>query len=448
MKVISLITALASSILLMASTSWSAASPGSAEAKPSYPRIAAILIGRKDYQDASLVRQVGKVDAVVYQFLPSHSPRKMSRILQEVKAANPDLLAFQYVIHNERTTRTDTSWAPAVRKMNSEKWWLYNADTNERVILKDFPRIGVPNYTLFGPADASGIRYGEWFAQWTYRKYFKNVPEWDGVYLDNIWWQPRNGGDWNRDGVNDSPRTTETAKWHRDGLAVILKEYRGLLNGKLVVGNIGSLGHEKAVYPEFDGLIDGGSLENYVGYRWSAEGLDFTGKDNGWGSWKLMMDRYYRSLGAVNAPGLVMFNQYGDPEDYQAFRYGFASSLLGGAYYIFTRDGSKWRTIEWFDEYDLAGRGTTSWLGRAKDDPPKTAWSKGVYRRDFENGIVLVNPRGNGDTVVQIEAGYMTFPGRQDPAVNSGQPVRELHIPDRSGVLLVNEHFFKNLPKT
>ena len=52
---------------------------------------------------------------------------------------------------------------------------------------------------------------------------------------------------------------------------------------------------------------------------------------------------------------------------------------------------------------------TSTWV-RAIDPPQSRAYQNGVYMRRFENGMALVNPRGqwNADTV-QIEPGYQTL---------------------------------------
>jgi hypothetical protein len=60
-----------------------------------------------------------------------------------------------------------------------------------------------------------------------------------------------------------------------------------------------------------------------------------------------------------------------------------------------------------------------------------------VYRRNFEHGTVLVNPKGNGAKTVTIEAGYHRFQGNQAPAVNNGQPVTSVTLADRDGIFLV-----------
>jgi hypothetical protein len=66
-------------------------------------------------------------------------------------------------------------------------------------------------------------------------------------------------------------------------------------------------------------------------------------------------------------------------------------------------------------------------------------WQNGVYRRDFENGVALVNPRGNGQQTVQLEAGLRRIAGNQDPAVNNGQAVDTVTLQDADGIILVRD---------
>ena len=75
--------------------------------------------------------------------------------------------------------------------------------------------------------------------------------------------------------------------------------------------------------------------------------------------------------------------------------------------------------------------------GRAIDVPQYDEWQRGVYMRRFENGMVLVNPKGNGTKTVQIEPGYKRFIGNQDPATNNGQPTQSVTLRERDGLILV-----------
>ena len=118
-------------------------------------------------------------------------------------------------------------------------------------------------------------------------------------------------------------------------------------------------------------------------------------------------------MAAIAEPKLVAFHQNGSPTDYKALRYGLASCLLDDGYFAFTDDAKGYSGVVWFDEYDAK-------LGQAVTPPATTAWQKGVYRRDFENGIALVNPRGNGPVEVTLEEDFRRLDGKQAPTVNNG----------------------------
>ena len=83
-----------------------------------------------------------------------------------------------------------------------------------------------------------------------------------------------------------------------------------------------------------------------------------------------------------------------------------------------------------------ASRFNTS-LGTATSAPPTAAWQNGVYRRDFQNGIALVNPKGNGPKTVSLETSYTHLSGQQAPTVNNGQTVTTVTLNDRDGVILL-----------
>jgi hypothetical protein len=73
-------------------------------------------------------------------------------------------------------------------------------------------------------------------------------------------------------------------------------------------------------------------------------------------------------------------------------------------------------------------------LGNAISSPQTAAWQHGVYRRDFDNGIALVNPKGNGAQTVQHETSYKRLLGSQAPGVNNGQTVTSVTLQDRDGI--------------
>jgi hypothetical protein len=99
--------------------------------------------------------------------------------------------------------------------------------------------------------------------------------------------------------------------------------------------------------------------------------------------------------------------------------------------YFFIDDGSYDLTHElWFDEF-------TADLGQPTEGRRTAAWSQGVWRREFERGIAMVNPKGNGAQTVDLGGTFHKLSGAQDPSVNDGATVTQVTLPDRDGLILL-----------
>jgi len=59
-----------------------------------------------------------------------------------------------------------------------------------------------------------------------------------------------------------------------------------------------------------------------------------------------------------------------------------------------------------------------------------------VWRRDFDNGIVLVNPAGNGAKTVDLGGTFHKLTGTQAPDINNGATVTSVTLADRDGIVL------------
>jgi len=162
-------------------------------------------------------------------------------------------------------------------------------------------------------------------------------------------------------------------------------------------------------------------MEGMIGHDWSPET---------YGGWQVMMARYRRTMAALGEPKLALFHQVGSVTDYQSVRYGLTSALMDDGYYVFNSTAQNGGDAPWFDEYQVQ-------LGNAVGGPSTAAWQSGVYRRDFDNGIALVNPKGNGTQTVTLEASFTHFTGQQAPAVNNGATVTSVTLQDRDGIILM-----------
>jgi hypothetical protein len=144
------------------------------------------------------------------------------------------------------------------------------------------------------------------------------------------------------------------------------------------------------------------------------------------------MKGYRKVMAALAAPKLGICSWDGTLTDYQGMRYGFASCAMDDGYFAYTNSSKPYYGAPHFDEFDAK-------LGAAVSGPSLSAWQSGVYRRDFANGIVLVNPKGNGSRTVKLEGDFVKIKGTQDTSVNNGATVREVTLKDRDGVVLLRK---------
>ena len=200
-----------------------------------FPRIGAMLIAvNSGFTDPAMQEDIARLDLAVLQFLPTFnewSDTSIAEVLGRIKSRNPDITLLQYVIVNEQFLDSD-AYPGVGRKIDAERWWLYQSGGSGQIVRGE-GRIsqGEANYTRFSPRDLNGLSYSEWLADWSYRVFYENVPQWDGIYVDNFWISPRHNGDWNRDGSTDSRGSEIVARWHREGMADFVRAVSAKLPG-------------------------------------------------------------------------------------------------------------------------------------------------------------------------------------------------------------------------
>ncbi len=121
----------------------------------------------------------------------------------------------------------------------------------------------------------------------------------------------------------------------------------------------------------------------------------------------------------------------GTQTDYASMRFGLCTTLLSDAYYWYSDPGAD--NLWWYDEYDNAGAGK-GYLGQ----PTGAAYSvgSGSWRRNYQGGIVLVNP-GDASVTIPLGGTYKKIAGTQDRVVNDGSSVTAVTIPAKDGIVLL-----------
>ncbi len=121
---------------------------------------------------------------------------------------------------------------------------------------------------------------------------------------------------------------------------------------------------------------------------------------------------YPEWIASAAAPNLTTVQTYGASNDYQLMRFGLCSALMNDGYfsYALSSAGHAVNGIYWYDEYDNAGAGR-GYLGQ----PTGSATRVGnAWRRDYANGIALVNPTTAAVTV-QLGGTFRKINGTQAP---------------------------------
>jgi hypothetical protein len=393
---------------------------------PPFPRIAGVQISAPfDYADFEA--QLAKQSITVLNYWPGMNPGgvSMDSVIQGIKAINPNALVFLYVDADEQfTDQNNSAWGGLRAQIDNMKWWLYSDSSMSSPVPSFYGNGGdTINFTPYTPKDSSGDDAVDYITKWLVQNVYDPNSAADGLYMDNVFPQPRVAGDWYRDGTVLQPSDPRAQAAIQAGYERYFSLVRQLIPGKYEVGNVGTWGEGGPIPAGYEGMLDGGEMEGAIGQNWSIET---------WGGWQAMENQYYAIMAAANSPKLVIFNQQDDPTNYQSMRYGLTSCLMNDGYYDFTSSTSPYSGVQWFDEYNVN-------LGMPLSPPPTAAWQNGVWRRDFTNGIALVNPKGNGPQTVQLGGTFVKIKGTQDPAVNNGQTVTSVTLQDRDGIILLRQ---------
>jgi hypothetical protein len=423
-------------IALTAAAATAASAAAGAFTPPPFPRLAGANIGApQNYNDATYEANMSKLSWVILSMYPGFKPGGMSMdaVVKAIKAKNPKELVFLYVNENERDD-SGGAFASYEAKLNSMNWWLYvSGGSGTRVASAYGNGYYAINNSLHTPKDSNGDDAVDWMTKFFVQNYYGAAPSSDGFFMDNVFWTPEVDGDWLRNGTTDPGSSAVAGTALRQGYQRFFGLARQLMPGKYMIGNIGNWADATTAIPEYQGMADGGVLEAYIGKSWSYES---------WAGWQAMMNKYHKIMSMVTGPKLLMFNAWGAANDYQNFRYSLASSLMDDAYFCYTDSAHPYSSVTWFDEYNNN-------LGAAISPPQTAAWQKGVYRRDFANGIALVNPKGNGPQTVTLETKFVKIKGSQAPTVNNGATVTTVTLNDRDGIILLRQSpSHKPLPPT
>jgi hypothetical protein len=287
-----------------------------------------------------------------------------SATVTALKAANPGLKIFMYVDMMSSDPTDPTGIADWVgytdANQNHPDWFLQDAD-GQRLIFQKYPSARVMDVGNRTYQDA-GIPHVVAMAR---------AAGFDGVFLDDANASLR----WVLAGGSAASVSYPTeAAWQAAVYSFFTRVAPQLhAAGLEVVANIGGSTITPGLWQKWNAPVDGAMEESWTD---GGEGLGQQVPD--W-STKLANVAWSEANGKY-----AILNSYNTTE--AGNTYGLASMLLvAGGWSSYDTANSRYQTEAWYPEYDTAAQ-----LGAPLGG--YTVLPDGVYRRDFANGVVLVNP--------------------------------------------------------
>lgn len=250
----------------------------------------------------------------------------------------------------------------------------------------------------------------------------------DGIMLDCLWHGPPAEMDVNCDGQIN--RDDELV-W-REAMVFLLRMLRSEFPKTVIVGNGGLPWPVECPYYEFvNGCMHENALgDQFGGTEWSTL----------WNSFRIALSRIsmrpviqlvqvdVRADGRAHRDAMRLRSL--TQNDARRFRLGLATTLLmDGGYFGFDRGDCLHGQLWWFDEYECN-------LGKPIDSCREGVYGTGVLSRQFENGLVIVNPTDEMVTAA-ITSGL--------PSSSSGAG-RVIQVPANDARILVNDFSSANAP--
>jgi len=337
----------------------------------------------------------------------------------EFRQKNKDGVILAYIYPAQAHNQTKVYLYQAA---DGNNWWLFNGQGEKMEI---WPHVFAVNVTN---GDWRDYNIG-------YVKNRINLDKWDGIMYDivdaSITHYDKNGVgiDINNDGRADSGDYVNQ-KW-RDGMAELFSQTRDEIGDKIILINGNSL---DAYQPDINGRM----LETFP-TPWEGNG-----------SWEASMVEYLDRLPKKNIePQIYIINantkNSGKMDSYREMRFGLASSLLGNGYFSFDHGDQSHSQVWWYDEYDQG-------LGKARGqaynllDKNNPSIKPGLWRRDFEYGLALVNSTDKPQTYVFSKEEFEKINGQQDRRVNDGSKINYIQLAAKDGIVLrkINNEIINN----
>jgi len=326
--------------------------------------------------------------------------------LAYIRARNPDIIIMAYVPSQSYNTKY---WSNDIVFKNFQvqnNWWLRNEYGQ---VVEYWPTLSQINMNT---------DFSNYLVDFC-NQHIANIPNVNGIFFDMV----SDGISWvgnvdlNSDGVADEKKIAD-AQW-LERVQYFLQLSKQKINTKYLIINGNS-------NPKFQPYVNGRMFESFpASWDWG-------------GNWSTIMNYLVRGKKNNSLPTMVIINSgtnnTGNKNDYKKMRFGLASSLMeDDVYYSFDYGEDNHGQIWWYDEYDVALGDPT---GKSISQTGLTQYGDDVWRRDYTNGVALVNSTNEIQTI-DLGADYEKIIGKQDPSTNDGAITNKVQIKPKDGLVML-----------
>jgi Hypothetical glycosyl hydrolase family 15 len=404
-----------------------------------YPRTAAVFL---DQDALPPVEELARYDLLVFDNEWAH--RMPRSFFDDLRRLNPrlKLLAYVNVVDSMKQSGTFDYWQnayhlwridpsnPAANTFPDE--WL--ARTASGTPVHEWQDRVMTNLTDQAPR-VDGQLFVEYAVDWIVNTVW-SAGIWDGIFLDvwgeRIYTADSDHWDINRDGVDETDDQIYGADNPLDrGLTIGEHRLRAALPDAILVVNSDRTMRDK--------LLNGRAFESFMD---PAAGRD--------------VDTDFRAYLAaaasqdIRVPRVTMtinknLIEPETPDFFRKSRFELGATLLQDGFWA--PAGPDYGSLAYFDEMDGGGLGR-GYLGYPLEPDPNWKMlskrhtggtgspAQGVFRRDFEHGIVMVNTSAVPVTV-PLERPFTKLKGKQDPVANDGSRVDSVNVGPQDAVILM-----------
>jgi len=260
-------------------------------------------------------------------------------------------------------------------------------------------------------------RYGDYLADFLYDRLLASG-NWDGLFFDTTWqninWLSQ---DMDLNNVGRKESAAQINQMWQTGNQYFYRQMRAKIGNRYLIITNGD-----------------GELSDF------ANGRMFEGFPEYWeGGWIGQMKKYLNIFNDNFTPRLAIINSdtenTGNRYDYQSMRFGLASALMSDGYYNFEYGTQGRISLWWYDEYSVnLGQPLTKAVNLLDRQNP--AIKAGIWQRDFERGIALVNSTDKVQTI-ELDGEYEKIHGTEDRVTNDGSIVNRVTLAASDGLILL-----------